>query len=83
MKKRVAEIFCVRCSPFASRFCVTCTLFSIPLELLPIFRPRFEGHTKVSLGVNPQIFCLKAVLHHRKSGESIGLYAFSLYLCRE
>ena len=44
---------------------------------------RFEGVKKDASGVKCYVFCLEQRQYRRKGGENIGLYTFSLYLCRE
>lgn len=44
---------------------------------------RFEGAKKVASGVKHSVFCLDQRRYRRNGDENIGLYTFSLYLCRE
>lgn len=44
---------------------------------------RFEGAKKAASGVKRYVFCLEQRRYRRNSDENIGLYTFSLYLCRE
>lgn len=44
---------------------------------------RFEGVKKAASGVKRYVFCLEQGRYRRNGDENIGLYTFSLYLCRE
>ena len=44
---------------------------------------RFEGAKKAASGVKRYVFCLEQRRYRRNGDENIGLYTFSLYLCRE
>lgn len=44
---------------------------------------RFEGAKKAVSGVKRYVFCLEQRRYRRNGDENIGLYTFSLYLCRE
>lgn len=44
---------------------------------------RFEGAKKAASGVKHSIFCLEQRRYRRNGDENVGLYTFSLYLCRE
>ncbi len=44
---------------------------------------RFEGAKKAASGVKHSVFCLEQRRYRRNGNENIGLYTFSLYLCRE
>ena len=44
---------------------------------------RFEGAKKAASGVKRYVFCLEQRRYRKNGDENIGLYTFSLYLCRE
>ena len=44
---------------------------------------RFVGAKKAASGVKRYVFCLEQRRYRRNGDENIGLYTFSLYLCRE